>query len=91
MTILSTFADSLPDLITLITHIDHHIRMQKCDSNCTSQKNWFDLAGTSSDLSEQEPLNAFECFQGVMNTNIDDHCLPADFGEQPEIPYPSNI
>jgi len=56
--------------------------MQKYDSNCTSRTNWFDLAGTYCTLSEPEPLNAFESIEGLLNTEVDDLCLPAYFWEQ---------
>jgi hypothetical protein len=52
-------ADSWPDLISETTPIDRHTRMKKYDSNCTSRKNWFDLAGIHCTLSEPEPLNDF--------------------------------
>jgi hypothetical protein len=41
--------------------------------------NWFDLAGTPCTLAEREPLNAFESIEGLLNTEVDDTCLPAYF------------
>jgi hypothetical protein len=81
----------LPDLISEITPIDHHIRMQKYDSNCTSRTNWFDLAGTHCTLSEPEPLNTFESIEGLLNTEVDNICLPAYFWERSDTPYPWNL
>jgi hypothetical protein len=54
--------------------------MQEYDGNGTSQTNWFDLAGTSCTLSEPEALNAFDSIEGLLNTEVDDICLPASFG-----------
>jgi hypothetical protein len=66
--------------------MDHHIRMQKYDSNCTSRTNCFDLAGTHRTLSKQEPPNAFESIERLLNTEVDDICLPAYFWEQSDTP-----
>jgi hypothetical protein len=65
--------------------------MRRYDSNCTSRTNWFDLAGTHCALSEPEPLNAFESIEGLLNTEVDDICLPAYFWEQSDVPSPWNI
>ena len=65
--------------------------MQKYDSNCTTRTNWFDLAGTHCTLSEPEPLNAFESIEGLLNTEIDDLCLPAYFWEQSDTLSPWNL
>jgi len=81
---------NLPDLISIRRYIDPHIWMQKNDSNCTSWTNWFDLARTYCSLSEPEPLNAFESFEGLLNIDVDDLILPAYFWEQSDVPSPWN-
>ena len=91
MTIALMSYDDLPDLISINTHIDPHIQMQKYDSDCTSQTNWFNLAGTCSSLSEPEHLNAFESIEELLNTEVDDLTLPAYFWEQSDVPSPWNI
>jgi len=90
-TIALISADSLPDLISDITPNDHHTRMQKYDSNCTSRTNWFDLAGTHCTLSEPEPLNPFESIEELLNTEVDDLCLPAYFWVRSDTPSPWNL
>jgi hypothetical protein len=85
-TIASIIAVSLPDMIFAPTLIDHYTRMQKYDSNCTSQTNWFDLAGVSCTLSEPEPMNPFKSIEGLLNIEVDDMCLPAYFWEKSEVP-----
>jgi hypothetical protein len=75
-------------MISAITLIDRHTRMQQYDSNCTSRTNWFDLAGTPYTLSEPEPLNTIESIEGLLKTEVDDICLPAYFWEQSDIPSP---
>jgi hypothetical protein len=60
--------------------------MQKYNSNCTSRTNWFDLAGTHCTLSEPEPLNAFKSIEGLLNTEVDNICLPAYFGNNQILP-----
>jgi len=90
-TIASTTADSVLDLISTIFPIDHHIRKQKYDTNSTSRTNWFHLAGIHCTLSEPEPLDAFESIEGLLNTEVDDICLPAYFWEQTDTPFPRNI
>jgi hypothetical protein len=65
--------------------------MGEYDSYCTSQTNWFDLAGTRCSLSEPEPVNAFENIEGLLNTEVDDPILPAHFSEQSDVPSPWNV
>jgi len=36
-------------------------------------------------------LNAFESIDGLLNTEVDDICLPAYFWEQSDNPYPWNL
>ena len=81
----------LPDLISISTHTDPHIQMQKYDSNCRSRTTWFDLAGTFCSLSEPEPLNAFESIEGLSNTEVDNLDSPAYSEEQSHILSPWNI
>jgi len=83
--VLMSFYD-LPDLISANTHIDPHIRMRECDSNCISWTNWFDLAGTDCSFSEPEPLIAFESIKGLLITEVDDLILLAYFWEQSDVP-----
>jgi len=65
--------------------------MQKYNGNCSSEKPWFDLAGTYRFLSEPEPLNTFESIEGLLNTEVDNSTLPADFWEQSDVPSTWNI
>jgi hypothetical protein len=87
----SIFADSLPDLISETTLIDHHIPMQMYHSNCTSRTNWFDLTGTPSTSSEPKPLNGLESIKGLLNTEVDDIYHPTYFWEQSDVPSPWNL
>jgi len=87
--VLTSF-HNLPNLISTDTHIDPYIRMRECDSNCTSQTNWFNFAGTNYSLSEPEPLNILESIEGLLNTEVDNLILPAYFWEQSNIPSPWN-
>ena len=82
---LTSYYD-LPDFISTNTPIVPHIPMRERDCNCTSQTNWFDCAGTHCSVSEHEPLNAFESIEGLLNTEVDDHILPAVSSEQPDGP-----
>jgi len=52
----------LPDLISIGTHNDPHMRMLKYDSNCTFRTNWLNLGGNPCCVSEPELLNAFETY-----------------------------
>jgi len=87
--VLTNYSD-LPDLISASTHIDHHIRMQKYDSNCTSRTNWFDLAGTPCLVFEPEPLNAFESIEAILTATFEEEPLEAYFWEQSAVPCPWN-
>jgi len=78
----------LPDLISANTYINPHIRMREYDSNCTSQTNSFDFAGTHYSLSEPQPLNAFESIEGSLNTEVDNLILPAHIWEHSDVPSP---
>jgi hypothetical protein len=42
-------------------------------------------------LSESEPLNTFKSIEGLLNTEVDDICLPTDFWEQSDVPSPWNL
>ena len=87
---LMRFQD-IPDLISLSTHTDPLIRMLEYDSNCTSQTNSFDLAGSHFSPAKPEPLNAFESKEGLFHTEVDDLILPAYFWIQLDVPSPWNI
>jgi len=87
---LTSYSD-LPDLISIGTHTNPHIRMREYNSHCTFRTNWFDLAGTYCFLSKPEPLNAFESIEGLLNTKVDNLTLPAYFWEQSDVPSPWNI
>jgi hypothetical protein len=89
MIALTSYSD-LPDLISVNTHTDHHILMQKYDSNCTSRTNWFDLAGTPSIVFEPEPLNAFESIEAILAASFEEDPLEAYFWEQSTVPSPWN-
>jgi len=65
--------------------------MRQQGGNCTSRTNWFDLAGTCCSLSEDEPFNALETIEGLLNTEVDDPVFPAYFLEQSDVPSPWNI
>jgi hypothetical protein len=82
--------DDLPDLISISTLTDHHIRMHEYDSNCTSQTNWFDLAGIPCLVFEPEPLNTFESIEAILAASFQEEPLEAYFWEQSGVPYPGN-
>ena len=90
-TIVLTTFHKLQHWISANTHTDPHSRMQEYDGKCTSRTNWFDLAGTHCGLSEPEPLNTFECIEGLSNTEVDALILPAYFWDQSDVPSPWNI
>ena len=79
-----------PDLISVSTHIGHHIRMHQYDSDCNSRINWFDLAGTPSLVFEPEPLNAFESIEAILMATFKADPLEANFWEQSDVPSPWN-
>jgi len=64
--------------------------MQKYDSNCTSRKNWFDLAGTSCLVVERERLNAFESIKAILAATFEEEPLEAYCWEQSTVPSPWN-
>jgi hypothetical protein len=80
----------LPDLISVSTHIDHNIRMQMYDSNCTSRMNWFDLAGTPCLAFKPKPLNTFESIKALLAATFDEEPLKDYFSEQSTVPSPWN-
>jgi len=88
--IASTSSFDLPDVISVSTPIDHHIRMQQYDSNCTSQTNWFDLAGIPCLVFEPEPLNMFETIETILAASFEEEPLEAYFLEQATVPSPWN-
>jgi hypothetical protein len=71
-------AESLPDVISDITPIDHHTWMLEYDSQCTSRTNWFHLAGVHCTISEPEPLKACQSIEGLLDAEIEEP-LPAYF------------
>jgi len=89
-TIASTNYSDLPDLTSVSTRIDHHIWMQKYDSNCTSRTNWFDLTKTPCLVFEPEPLNAFESIKAILRESFKEEPLEAYFWEQSAVPSPWN-
>jgi len=89
--IASTSYHDLPDLISVSTLIDHHIRMHQYDSKCTSRTNWFDLAEVPCLVFEPEPLNVFESIEEILKTSFEEEPLEAYFWEQSAVPSPWNI
>jgi len=88
--IASTCDSYLPDLISVTTHMDHHIRMHQYDSNCTSQMNWFDLARIPCLVFEPERLNASESIEVISTVYFQAEPLENDFWEQSDVPSPWN-
>jgi len=89
-TIASTSYQDLPDLISVSTPTDHHIRMHKYDRNCTSRTNWFDLAGTAGLVFESESLNVFDSIEAILSVTFEEEPLEAYFLEQSTVPSPWN-
>jgi len=87
---VSTSYDDLPDLISVSTPTDHHIRMPQYGSNCTSRTNWIDLAGTPCLVFEPEPLNAFESIETILAASLGEEPLEAYFWEQSAFSSPWN-
>jgi len=85
-----TSCSDLLDLISVSTHIDHHIRMHKYGSNCTSRMNQFDLAGTPCQVIEPEPLNALESIETILAATFEEEPLESYFREQSTSPSPWN-
>jgi hypothetical protein len=77
--ITSTSYDDLPDLISISTLIDHYIRMHQYDSNCTSRKNWFDLARIRCLVFEPEGLNGFDSIEAMLEASFEEEPLEAYF------------
>jgi len=78
---------NLTDVISVSTRIDPHIRMQKYNSNWTSQTNWFDHAGIHCLGFKPEPLNSFESIEAIHNAIFEEEPLEAYFWEQSTTPY----
>ena len=89
-TIASTKYYDLPDLISVSTLTDHHIRMHQYDSECTSRTNWFDLAGTPWLVFEPEQLNAFESIEAILTAFFEEEPIEVYFWEQSPVPSPWN-
>jgi hypothetical protein len=60
--------------------------MHKYDSNCTTQTNWFDLAGTPCLVFEPEPLNTFDSIEAILAATFEEEPLEAYFWEQSTVP-----
>jgi len=65
--------------------------MHQYDSECTSQTNWFDLAGIPCLVFEHELLNAFESIEDILTASFEEEPLEAYFWEQSAVPSPWNI
>lgn len=79
MTIVLISYQDLPDFISVSTHIDHHSRIKKYNSKCTSQKNWFDLAGIPCLVDTPEPLNTFESIRAILTATFEEEPLETYF------------
>jgi len=90
MIVLMRYNDS-PDLISINIHTDPQIPMLKYKSNCTSQTNRFDLAGTLGPGFEREPLNAFDCIRDILAMTLEEEALEAYYWEQSDIPLAWNL
>jgi hypothetical protein len=90
-TIESTSCYSIPDLISVSTLTNHHIGMQKYHSNCTSQTNRFDHAGTTCLFFDTEPSYAFDSIQAILATTFEKVHLEAYSWEQSTVPSPWNM
>jgi len=60
--------------------------MHQYNSNCTSQMNWFDLAGTRGLVFEPEPLNSLDSIEAVVAATFEEEPLEAYFWEQSTVP-----
>jgi hypothetical protein len=89
-TIATKNYDDLPDLVSVSKLTYHNIRMHRYDSNCTSQMNWFDLAGTTCLVFEPEPLNAIESIKAILAATFEEEPVEAYFWEQSAVPSPWN-
>lgn len=78
-------------MISVNTHLNPQIRMQKYNSHCISRRNWFDLARAHCSFSEPQPLNPFESIKRCLTGEVDDLPLPAYCWEQSVIPSPWKI
>lgn len=75
---LTSYVD-IADLISISSHTDDHIRMQKHDSNCTSQTNSVDLVGSPCLVFDPELLNAFENIDAVIKATSEEDPCEASF------------
>jgi hypothetical protein len=64
--------------------------MHQYGSNCTSRRNWFDLAGICCLVFEPEPLNAFESIEAILRSSFKAEPLEAYVWEQSTVPTPWN-
>lgn len=90
-TIASTFKDRLHNSISESTPTNHHICLQRYNSNCTSQTDCFHLAVTFSPLFVFASLNAFQCINGLLKIRIDYLTMDTDFCEQSDVPSRWNL
>jgi hypothetical protein len=82
--------NDLPDLISVSTLTDPHIRIHQYNSNCTSQTNSFDLAGIACLVFTPESLNVFERIEGILTASFEEEPFEAYFWEQSNVPSPWN-
>jgi len=88
--IAPTSSFNLPDVISISTLTEHHIRMPEYDTNCTSRMNWFDIARTPCLVFEPEPLSAFDSIDAEHTATFVEEPLEAYVWEQSIVPSPSN-
>jgi len=72
-------------------HINHHIRMQKYDRNCTFRTNWVHLAGNPCLVLEPEPLNSCDSIEAILAATFEEEPLKDYFWEQSTVPSPWNL
>jgi hypothetical protein len=88
--IASTNNDDLLDLISVCTLLDHHIRMYQYHSNCTPQRNCFDLAAIPCLVFEPELLSAFESIEAILGASFEEEPLEVYFWERSTVHSPWN-
>lgn len=65
--------------------------MQQSDGNCTSRKNWVDLAGTSCTVFETKPLTSFKIIKARHSATFTKVHLEVYFWGQSDVSSPRNI
>jgi len=87
---LTSYYD-LPDLIFIITLINHQCQTQQYNSNCTSRTNWLYLARLPWTVFEPVLFDTFQSIKANFIATFEEEPLKVYFWEQSDIPSPASM